>query len=231
MMLMGRGGRPGPLDPGAHGRPTPEPVVETSVEKPLPPGFLCELMALEAAYLAHDDPIKQSGFFGGAARWRAEREPILDAIESDGDVLDVGCANGFLLECLVAWGGERGLALTPCGLDLGPRLIACAQERLPAFAANFYIGNAWSWQPPRRFRYVYGLHDCVPADFLGEFVERLLGRVVADGGRLIVGAYGSTSKGLPALDVRGFLESAGFEPLGARVVGDLPVASFSWVDK
>ena len=66
--------------------------------------FLQDLWALEAAYLKEDDPIRQSGFRRGADRWRAERGPILDAIETDEDLLDIGCANGYLLERLVKWG-------------------------------------------------------------------------------------------------------------------------------
>jgi hypothetical protein len=68
----------------------------------LPPDFLNRARSLEASYLQTDDPIRQSGFGGGSERWRAERSPILNAIESDGDMLDIGCANGYLLECLVA---------------------------------------------------------------------------------------------------------------------------------
>ena len=59
--------------------------------------------ALEDAYLRSDDPIRQSGFGGGAERWRAERSPILEAVDGDGDLLDIGCANGYLAECLVEW--------------------------------------------------------------------------------------------------------------------------------
>ena len=63
----------------------------------LPLIFLQDLWALEAAYLKEDDPIRQSGFRGGADRWRAEWGPILNAIETNEDLLDIGCANGYLL--------------------------------------------------------------------------------------------------------------------------------------
>ncbi|MFQ6033540.1 MAG: hypothetical protein ACE5KR_01630 [Candidatus Bipolaricaulia bacterium] len=80
-------------------------------DRKLPGSFLQRLKALEAAYPAEDGPIRQSGFSSGPERWRAEREPILEAIGRDGGLLDVGCANGFLLECLVQWAGERGIVL------------------------------------------------------------------------------------------------------------------------
>ncbi|MCI0438996.1 MAG: class I SAM-dependent methyltransferase [Chloroflexi bacterium] len=198
--------------------------------KRLPSGFLQELSDLEAAYLREDDPIRQSGFGGGPERWRAERAPILDAVESDGDLLDIGCANGYLLECLVAWGRERGLRLTPYGLDQGARLIALAKQRLPEFGENFFVGNAWDWEPPRRFRYVYMLYDCVPPNYLADWLNRSLESIVAPGGRLIVGAYGSRSRGIPPFDIAGFIEAMGLEMAGASTGGEPPLTAFAWVD-
>jgi hypothetical protein len=76
----------------------------------LPPAYLAEVALLEDAYLSDDDPIHQSGFGGGAERWRAERGPILEAVTGDDDVPDIGCANGYLAECLVVW-ASAGLNL------------------------------------------------------------------------------------------------------------------------
>jgi hypothetical protein len=85
----------------------------------LPPEFLSRLRHLEEAYLTSADPMRQSGFTGGAVRWRREREPILEGIEESGDLLDACCANGHLLECLMKWGNARGLEITPFGIDQG----------------------------------------------------------------------------------------------------------------
>ncbi len=79
----------------------------------LPPAFLHELTALDDSYLRRSDPIEQSGFHGGPARWRAEREPILDAIPTDGDLLDVGCANGYLGKVLK----DRGCTVVGVEID------------------------------------------------------------------------------------------------------------------
>ncbi|MBI2855508.1 MAG: SAM-dependent methyltransferase [Chloroflexi bacterium] len=185
---------------------------------------------MEVAYLAEDDPIRQSGFGGGPERWRLEREPILEAVQGDGDFLDIGCANGHLLECLAGWGRERDLTLIPYGLDQGSRLIALAKQRLPRFASNLYVGNGWDWKPPRRFRYVYTIHDCVPSDFLEEYLKRLYRQVVGPEGRLIVGAYGSRSRGIAPFDIGGFLSSVGFTVAGEATGGEPPVAKFAWVD-
>lgn len=197
----------------------------------LPDGFLRELADLEEAYLQQSDPIEQSGFHGGAKRWRAEREPILDAVESDGSFLDVGCANGYLMQCLVEWGRERGFSLTPYGLDQGARLVDLARARHPRDADHFCVGNAWDWEPPRRFRYVYTLLDLVPPAYEAWYLPRLMARVVAPGGRLIVGDYGSRSRGIPARDVVAVLRAAGLAVAGSAQGGSDGVTRFAWVEQ
>ena len=197
----------------------------------LPPEHLAHIASLEDAYLQHDDPIRQSGFGGGPERWRAERSPILEAVDRDGDLVDVGCANGYLLECLVAWAAERGVTLIPHGVDAGPRLIAAARRRLPAFAGNFHVANGWDWRPDRRFRYVYTLWDCVPPDLLGEYARRLLARAVEPGGRLIVGAYGSRRRDEPPLPIGDVLESHGLAVAGRATGGEPIVTRFAWIDR
>lgn len=197
----------------------------------LPREFLQAVEALEPAYLASGDPIRQSGFGGGAERWRLERGPVLEAIEESGDLVDVGCANGYLAECLTAWAAERGISLVPHGIDLGPKLIAEAKRRMPAYAVNFDVANAWDWHPERRFRYVYSLSDCVPGEMLGEYVERLLDRAVARGGRLIVGAYGSRSRGTPPLPIGDMLAGLGHAVAGRAFGGEPPLTAFAWIDR
>jgi len=198
---------------------------------PLPDAFLRELEDLEKTYLRNSDPIEQSGFYGGRERWRAEREPILDAVASNGEMLDTGCANGYLLECLVLWGRESGLTLTPYGLDQGRRLIELARRRQPHLAEHFLVGNAWDWIPPRRFRFVYTLLDQVPPEYLTPYLQRLLAEVVAPGGRLIAGDYGSRSRGIQARDVAAVLRSAGLDVRGEAKGGEHGLARFAWLER
>jgi SAM-dependent methyltransferase len=195
----------------------------------LPSAFLSRLRDLEASYLKEVDPIRQSGFSGGAEVWRAEREPILEPIHTDGEIIDIGCANGYLLECLVTWAGNRGVTLTPYGLDHSAPLIELARQRLPQYADHFRVGNAWKWRPPIRYRYVYSVHDCVPDEFFGEYVERLLRGVVRPGGLLIIGAYGSRSRGAEPLDLTKRLTAVGHAPAGQAVVGKPPISRFAWL--
>jgi SAM-dependent methyltransferase len=195
----------------------------------LPAEYLRKLLALEKAYLAHDDPVRQSGFSGGAKRWKKERGIILDAVAKDGSFLDIGCANGYLLECLVEWAKQKGVTLTPYGVDLGARLVELAKRRFPQYASHFWVANAWDWRPPRKFSYVYALHDCVPEGYLIPWVRRLLAHCVEPGGTLIVGAYGSYSENSPARDVARELTARGFSVSGSAAVGELPVSAIAWI--
>ena len=53
---------------------------------------------------------------GDEARWSRARRVIVDAIDRDGTFLDVGCANGLLMESLSSWAAERGHTIEPYGL-------------------------------------------------------------------------------------------------------------------
>jgi SAM-dependent methyltransferase len=191
--------------------------------------FMEEMEALEAAYLASDDPIRQSGFSGGPERWQAERRPILDAVNRSGAILDVGCANGYLLECLVGWAAEDGIELTPHGLDLGSRLIERARHRLPAHVEHLHHGDVWTWHPPRTYDYVYTLSHLAPIGLLGDLLRRLQGWVTP-GGRLIVGDYGSRSRNIAPQDMGMVLATLGFDVAGTSIGGDPPLTAFAWVE-
>jgi len=145
--------------------------------------------ALEPSYLASDEPWKQSGFSGPEARWVALRRPVADCIDRDGSFLDVGCANGYLVECVLRWAAERGLAVDPWGLDLSPPLVTLAQRRLPHLADRFHVANAATWQPPRRFDFVRTELCYVPADDERAYLQHLLARYVGPGGALLVCNY------------------------------------------
>jgi 2-polyprenyl-3-methyl-5-hydroxy-6-metoxy-1,4-benzoquinol methylase len=139
------------------------------------------------AYLSSDNPRAQSGFIGDEAHWIQARGIIADAIDRAGTFLDVGCANGYLMESIVRWSGERGYRLEPYGLDISPELIGVARQRLPAWADRLYVGNAIDWEPPLRFDFVRTGLEYVPRRRQPDLVRRLLERVVTPAGKLIIG--------------------------------------------
>jgi hypothetical protein len=74
------------------------------------------------AYLAATNPRGQSGASATAAGWEHARRFIFAAVNRDGTLLDVGCANGYLMECAVAWLAESGRRIEPYGLEILPPL-------------------------------------------------------------------------------------------------------------
>jgi SAM-dependent methyltransferase len=169
----------------------------------------------ETAYLEGDNPRAQSGFGGDADRWEVARRPIADVIDRDGSFLDVGCASGHLLESVVRWSEHH---VEPYGLELAPGLAELGRRRLPQWADRIFVGNALTWEPPQRFDFVRTELVYVPEARRQELVERLLGRVVAPGGRLILCGYGSPRSGVAPHPVRATVRSYGLEPELERAV-------------
>lgn len=134
------------------------------------------------AYLAADTPWGQSGKSGTAEDWEWSRSLVADAIDHDGSFLDIGCANGFLMECLGRW---TTFDVEPYGLEISPEIAALARRRLPEWADRIFVGNALNWDFPREFTYVRTGLDYVPPARRHDLVERLLGSCE----RLIVGAF------------------------------------------
>jgi SAM-dependent methyltransferase len=150
------------------------------------------------AYLSARDPRGQSGFSGSAEDWEAARRFIFAAVTRDGTLLDVGCANGYLMESAARWLAETGVTIEPYGLEILPDIAALARQRLPRWADRIMVGNALDWAPGCLFDFVRTGLEYVPAPLRPRLVAHLLEDVVAPGGRLIVGAYsepaGSPSK-------------------------------------
>lgn len=189
--------------------------------------FIEEMRALELAYLHATDEIGHSGFGGGRERWVEERSPLIEALDADGSFLDVGCANGLLAADVVSWAAVRGHAVEPFGIDLGHQLVEMAKQRMPGYAANFVVADAWDWEPRRSWDYVYSLVNLAPRDLVSQWFERL-SRWVAPGGRLIIGAYGSRSRGRAPADPGSMLRLAGYTVAGESFGSD--VTRFAWVD-
>ena len=185
------------------------------------------------SYLAATDPRAQSGSSGTPAEWEAARRFVFKAVDRDGTLLDVGCANGHLMECAAAWLSEDGYHVEPYGLEILPELAALARRRLPRWADRIAAGNALDWVPERPFDFVHTRLDYAPARLRPELVRHLLEATVAPGGRLIVGAHSEVVGSAPKLE--GDASSWGFQ-ISGRV--DVPhaqdhrvVRRAFWIDK
>lgn len=146
------------------------------------------------AYLAAETPWGQSGKSGDAASWERARSLLVEAMRP-GAFLDVGCASGYLMECMFGWCGAADIACEPYGLDIAPELAELARRRLPHWRERIFTGNALDWQPPRRFDVVRTGLDYVPSRRRRALIERLLADIVADDGRLIIGVFNEERDG------------------------------------
>jgi hypothetical protein len=97
---------------------------------------------LEPAYLRGTTPQQGSGFGGDEREWEQARRHLTEVISGGGTFLDVGCANGLLMESVAAWCAERGLAVEPYGVDISPALAELARRRLPRWDGRIWTGNA-----------------------------------------------------------------------------------------
>lgn len=187
--------------------------------------------ALRAAIAEHylgepGNPYRESGRSSGAARWEETRRCIADAVERDGDFMDVGCANGLLLETLGRWCLDKGVTLAPHGIDFVPELVELARARHSAHRGSFEVANAWDWEPRRRYDYVRLSVEIVRPRDRAELVRRILERAVAPGGRLIACHY--RSEGEEPADVRACLEGLGLRVAGT---GRAPGVELAWADR
>lgn len=131
-------------------------------------------------YLEAETPEGGSGSSRDAAGWEYARSLIADACEPGQTFLDVGCANGHLMESMAAWAGVE-----PHGLDISPELAEVARRRLPQWADRIWVGNAATWTPRRRFDVIRTGLDYVPRDRRPALVEHLLGHC----DRLVIGVH------------------------------------------
>jgi SAM-dependent methyltransferase len=152
--------------------------------------FLSVRKTLENAYLHHEEPWKQSGMSGPLERWVSLRKPVADCVDKPGSFLDIGCANGYLLECCIEWTAERQIKIEPYGVDISKKLIELARQRLPQYRDNFFVANAFTWLPPKRFDFVRTELVYVPAEYEKQYIGFILNNYLNPGGKLLVANYG-----------------------------------------
>jgi SAM-dependent methyltransferase len=183
-------------------------------EKELDAWFAANKNVLETAYLAGVSPWQQSGVGlrtpRSAQDWEVLRKPIADCLTNAGSFLDIGCANGYLLECILNWTQERNVQIIPYDLDISEKLVTLARQRLPQYAHHLFTGNAWDWSPPQMFDYVNTTLDYVPEDVREAFIQRLVERYVRPGGCLLVAEYLGRNTGISGVRIDEMLKQWGF---------------------
>ncbi|MDE3260257.1 MAG: methyltransferase domain-containing protein [Gemmatimonadota bacterium] len=126
--------------------------------------------------------------------WRRARSFIASEIHRPGTVLDIGCANGFLLRCLLEWSDH---ALTPFGIDSSADRARDVARFFPSQGDHFArlpaerLGEIDAQGLPGKYDFVYW---AVWDNFAFDRQDRidLLRRAydsVKDDGRLILGFY------------------------------------------
>ncbi|UCD09121.1 MAG: class I SAM-dependent methyltransferase [Dehalococcoidales bacterium] len=163
-------------------------------EKELHDWFTSLKDELETAYVRNREPWRQSGYLGSEEQWIAARKPVADCIEKSGSFLDIGCANGYLLECILKWTSDRNLRIIPYGIDISGKLIELAKERLAGYADNLFTGNGWDWNPPTRFDYVRTELVYVPEHLQKRYLDRILNVYLKEDGKLLIAEYGLSSR-------------------------------------
>ena len=126
--------------------------------------------------------------------WCRSRRFIASAIDKSGTILDVGCANGFLLRCFQEWSGH---ALTPYGFDLSESFIDEAKWLLPQHKEHFFqfdileLPETSAFILPRSYDFIYwAIWDNWTFKRPVEVrVIESLHAMVKSGGKLILGLY------------------------------------------
>ena len=141
-------------------------------------------------YLSRVRPQEQSGHHGSDAWYRSVRMMILEALERDGRFIDVGSANGFLIESLAGWAAGLGLNVEFHGVELSVGLHCLSLQRLPGWEDRLFNANAYYWKPGAKYDYVYTmiLPD-IPEDYQEPFLRHLYHEYLSDGGRLLLGPW------------------------------------------
>ena len=165
--------------------------------------------------------------------WYDHRSPIIKAINRSGSLLDIGCANGFLLRCLIEWSDHK---LVPYGVEPDETLLEKCKAMFPKLKHHFAnlplhkLDQTQSAGLPKQYDFVYwNVWD--DFDFEDKQFDGWLEQAycaVRTGGRLILGFYDGD---LNIIDKRVNWLDSNFRRVENRFDSETKEEVFVWFDK
>lgn len=163
--------------------------------------------------------------------WEKRRSFIASSITKDGTILDIGCANGFLLRSLQEWSEHH---LVPFGIDIDLKALEQAKNLFQANANNFALLPVEDLKRlqevglPGMFDFIYWhVWDNVRFENSEEKWATSALEHVSKGGRLIMGFYDSRELNSERIEA---LESLGIKMDGVQINKN-GEEIISWIDK
>jgi Methyltransferase domain len=146
------------------------------------------------------------------------------ALETRGNVLDLGCGNGALLQKIF----QKNPGIVPCGIDLSPKSIAHAGIILPDFSDNFKAADMFENHEALWADKYFSLAIVMPGRFLerdAESADRLRNLLRKNCRSLLLYAYGEWLERFGSLSK--LAEKSGFTTLntGPSVKADFAMVS------
>ena len=126
--------------------------------------------------------------------WEKGRKFIANQIDKDGSILDIGCANGFLLICLESWSGKK---LEKYGIDTNGDLIIQGKKLFPELEKRLKITGLESFRWLEEFD-LPSKYDFIYWNVWDNFIfnedklnglEELINLRLKENGKLILGFY------------------------------------------
>lgn len=118
--------------------------------------------------------------YGDVAAAHVRIDRLVEQMRPAGNLLEIACGTGMWTQALA----ERADTVT--AVDAAPEAVAIARDRVRAGRVRFEVADVFSWDPGTRFDVIFfsAWLSHVPTSRFGQFWQ-LLGRLLADGGRVL----------------------------------------------